>query len=448
MYDIGSTHGTILNGGAPIAPNLYKRIMAGDSIKFGASSRTWVFEGGPDRQEALEDNPAAQKVVATASAKPTTEPSPSAEKVERKAVGNVVVQAKKKFNQAKKDDVKSKGDEDDAETRLETQLNKKSNRHNGDEDVEEEGGVSDEERDNADMEMVAEFLGREAIEGADGEDSFYDRTLGSGNGDRKANAKQNTQQQRAENFETLTAKLRVLNYVISVVNERIQALNKIISKDESRRDGTGNGDGEVDALDAFMSGMSQTVEEEEEKEKKAKLLQELEKEKQDMQHLSERLKPSTAQELSLSIVSASELETIGDLYYNELSQRVTQAGGNTKLQMKKIVPEPKRAKLSEVPISVPHISMPPPSIISNSPDSSIPNPPMQTKEHVDDVSRKSAPPFPEPQPMAPPNPKKRERSKQVYDDEGEAEDAYASTWRAPEGQSGDGRTSLNDKFGY
>jgi len=47
------------------------------------------------------------------------------------------------------------------------------------------------------------------------------------------------------------------------------------------------------------------------------------------------------------------------------------------------------------------------------------------------------------------NPKKRERhNKNVYDGEREAEDAYDTTWRAPEGQSGDGRTSLNAKFGY
>jgi hypothetical protein len=440
--------------------------MAGDSMRFGASSRTWVFEGGPDREEIAKEDPIAKLAQQTKSSSPSNTVSESdsiKSKSVSKAFVNAIPQAKRRFSQTKS--IKDDDDDVDAEDRLEAQLARKSSHEKHvNNDEEEDLNVSDEERDNAELEMVAGYLGREAIEGADGEDSFYDRTLEMNNGKRNTAGIWN----RPETYETLGAKIRVLTFVISAVKERISALNQIISNDISRRNsstvggGGGDDDEEVDALDAFISGMSQTVEEEEERDKKMFILKELEKELRDYQTIEEQLKPQPGDVIA-SLVSASELDSLSDQFYNDLVERVKKTGGILKLHAKSVVPEPKRSKLSDIPSTAVHTTLEPPS--KSHVSQSLPN------EIYDRPSSSSSPPhLPSPQEALQSKPsenfkkpsvsahsmtttlniiqntKKRERPTPSYDDEGE-DDTY-STWQAPQNQSGDGTTSLNAKYGY
>ena len=454
---MGSTHGTILNGGAPINPNAYKRLMAGDSIKFGSSSRTFVFEGGPDREEIVDvkqADPNASRAPASSIDSDVAKPKP-------KPVGTVVTKPKRRF--APLSSEKPEEEELDAEGRLDAQLTRK--RGKGDAEEEEDGGnVSDKERDHAELEMVAGYLGREAIEGADGEDSFFDRTLDA----QKSSlmSAQSHKQKVPESYETVSAKIRVLNFVKNAIAERITALDQVIAKDVRRRDSgaTGQyGEGEeIDTLDAFLNGMSQTVEEEEERSKKLLVAKTLESELNKLQQLEKQLKP-LPNEIHASLVSASDLETLSDEYYNTWLDRVKLAGGPLKLQMKRAAPpEPKRAKIAESDPQATHTSsLPPPSssvALAEAASSS-------TRPVSDEAHHTPSPPssFPMPSPLnkcmsnsdnsseaqegasKAPNLKKRERPPSADYGVGPNSDVV---WEAPQGQTGDGRTALNDKYGY
>jgi hypothetical protein len=454
LYDLGSTHGTFLNGGAPIAPNTYKRLMAGDSIKFGVSSRTYVFEGGPDRDETPDSSALAKPM--TSNGKNSSDLKDSANTPKDKeakkpsSTGTVIPQAKRRFSQAK--NISEDDEEMDAEKRMEAHLGRgrKSGGQN-EEEEEDQGNVSDEERDNAELEMIAGYLGKEAIEGADGDDAFYDRT--------KSDQSRKRSQSVPDTYETLGVKIRVLCFVINTLKTRISQLDAIISKDSSRRSQAGEDD-EVDALDAFMSGMSQTIEEEEEKEKRQAVLKDLQNELGSLTSLSDKLKPEDGG-VQVSIVSTKRLETLEDTFYNELVERVTSSSGSlSNLSTKVSVPEPKRAKRSEPSESPSAIhSMPPPPAPSSTASSTTtyapvksaaPTPPssMGPPKIVSSPDSKPAPvssPVAEPEATYPAPSKKRERVEPKYDYD---DDESYTTWQAPAGQSGDGKTSLNDKLGY
>lgn len=408
--------------------------MAGDSIKFGASSRTFVFEGGPDRDEIVADNP----VEKLAQQMKTSKASPSEPKPKETHSSIVSPPQKRRFSQVKQ--LETEEDEMDAEGRLEAQLTRRKGTKSQNEDEEDGGNVSDEERDNAELEMIAGYLGREAIEGADGEDSFFDRTLEKQR-ESAARAKDERKKQ-PETYETIIAKLRVLNFVLQSVKERIAVLDGIISKDEQRRGHT-DGD-EIDSLDAFMNDMSQTVDEEKERDKKRGVARELETEMEGLQRIERELKPKDG-EVHVVILSASAVDRISDEYYNDLVDRVRKEGGAIKLQMKRAAPpEPKRPKLAEpdlVPASTPFV-MP---TTSKAEDFKAPvttvAPIAKSKNPIQDVEFSV--------PSHPVNPKKRDQptAKPASKQDNTDDDAY-EMWQAPQGQSGDGRTSLNDKYGY
>lgn len=481
LYDLGSTHGTLLNGGVPIAANAYKRIMAGDSIRFGKSSRLFVFEGGPDREEVQVDPKAKlQEKLAQASGKPSI--APSQEQPKPKAVskpkGNVVSVSKRRFSntRAAEDDE----EEMDAEARLESQLSgsKRGSKAAGNaSDEESDGNVSDEERDNAELEMVAEYLGREALEGADGEDAFYDRTLSSGMSSKKS---KNIEPEQPENVETLEVKIRVLKFVLKALHERVAVLQSMVAKDSNRRTHVE----EDDALDAFMAGMSQTVEEEEELTKKQKLLKIFENELSGYLRMSILLKDDESS-VKLSIMSEKELDRLSDIFYNGLVQRVAETGGSFSLTSKALNAGGAAPKLSTQDLPS-ESTMGASASTHSSASSSIMNPPDAKRPKVTEVaasdettsrhmtqasleqssSTDSYPSMPPPtapaahssvststrstgailDSLAPSNHKKRERVEPTYEDADDTEEAVV--WQAPQGQSGDGRTSLNAKFGY
>lgn len=429
--------------------------MAGDSIRFGASSKIFVFEGGPDREEVVVDTASSKTAKqekgnneSITDAKASTSSASSKSGRTTTDTGHVIPQAKRRFSRSGGGKSENEnGDEDfDAETRLEAQLSRKSNRK-GDDSDDDEGEVSDEERENAEMAMVANYLGREAIEGSDADDAFYDRTL-----DQKNNQKQSTHTTRAESYETLNAKLRVLAFVLSAVNSRLSELDKIISSDEKRRKqshgGGDNGD-EEDALDAFMSGMSKTVVEEEERDRKRNILFELQEEEKKMKELENKLKPSEG-EIHVALVSGAELDIISDTYYNELTERVQKTGGSIKLQMKSVVPEPKRPKIADPinsqaqmthTISEPYITAP---TIKSERDTDT----SHRKEDIEVPKTKNVLlPSSTEEPSVSLNTKKRDRPAMSFAEDDTADDMY-TTWQAPTGQTGDGRTSLNDKYGY
>lgn len=431
----------------PISAKSYKRIMAGDSIKFGSSSKIFVFEGGPDREEVINNNPVEKlakqsKSSTSASSASTLTSEPSKRTNASYDSGYVIPQAKRKLGTAaghKKDD-----EDEDAESRLEAQLkSKKRSRVGNSDDEDEDGNLSDEERGNADLEMVVGFMGREAIEGADDDNSFYDRTL------EKRDSAPKSVSKGPVTYETIGTKLRVLAFVLAAVKERISVLDQIISTDVKRRGGSNDEEDEVDALDAFMSGMSRTVEEEEERNKKLDILKELEEEAKQLRILEEKLKPADG-EIRLAIVSAAQLDSIGDSYYNELTERVQKSGGSIKLQKKSLVPEPKRPKLSEPQHDVSHSSMRPPEpryITATRSEQNEAHHPPPKSESVSEL--KSPTSLPSPSIAAHPSaPVKEIEAPKISFDDGDGKDSGYSVWQAPAGQTGDGRTSLNDKYGY
>ena len=453
LYDLGSTHGTILNGGAPISSKAYKRIMAGDSVRFGTSSKLFVFEGGPDRDEVQSSNPVDKLAkqlktpsnASSSSSTTSTTSTPSTSKSTTDASGYVVPQAKRRFGQA--GGIKKNADdgEEDPEARMEAHLNnKKRQRPRTDDDDDDDGGnASDEEREDSDLQMVMGYLGREAVEGSDADDNFYDLAS------QKSSANASSAgPQRPETFESVGAKLRTLSFVTNAVKDRIATLEQIISTDIKRRGGSGDDD-ELDALDAFMSGMSQTVEEEEEREKKQSILKELELDEKNLRKLEQQLKPAPG-EISLAITSASELDFISDSYYNELTERVRKTGGSVKLQAKALLPEPKRPKLAEPQSDVRHSSIGASKPHYITADHVIQREETVPPKSIDSASEFKAPtslPAASPTVAAPETPKIREPPKMSFDN-GDGSDNTYQVWQAPAGQTGDGRTALNDKFGY
>lgn len=439
-------------------------------MKFGKSTRLFVFEGGPDREEAAVDPQARlqarnEKLDKGPEAPSSDRPSETSKnKSSSKSTGRTAPVSKKRFAPLKA--TPEQGDED-AEERLESQLSGARRGPSEASDEEDDGDVSDEERANADLEMVAEYLGREALEGADGEDAFYDRTLG----DRTKKKHTETAAEAPDSVESLDAKKRVAKYVIGALQERIAQLDSAVAKDSERRSHIE----EDDALEAFMAGMSDTVDEAEELTKKRKLLEKLEDELAAYHRLSARLR-SEEGPIQLSILSAKELDRISDQYYNGLLERVAATGGSFTLSSKPLLegvpssqpklpatsapvassaspsaiapamepPEPKRAKLSE----------PAPSA-----SSAVTLPTLADSTHSSTVGPDSAFVMPPPQPpaargaqrstgaildsLSAPNPKKRDREESKT-----AGDEEEIVWQAPQDQSGDGRTSLNAKFGY
>lgn len=430
--------------------------MAGDSIRFGTSSKLFVLEGGPDREEVQSSNPVdklAKQLKTPSNASSASNPSssasaPSTSKSNADASGYVVPQAKRRFGQAGGNKKIDDDGEEDPESRMEAHLNNKKRQRpkSGDDDDDDGGDASDEERENSDLQMVMGYLGREAVEGSDADDNFYDLASQK----QLANAS-STGPKRPETYETVGAKLRVLSFVTNAVKERIAALDHIISTDVKRRGGGGSGgdDDEADALDAFMSGMSQTVEEEEERDKKQAILKELELDAKQLRNLEEQLKPAYG-EIRLAIVSASEMDFISDSYYNELTERVRKTGGSIKLQAKALIPEPKRPKLAEPQSDVSHSSIRPPNpqyITADLPMQREQLTPTTKVETATDFKAPVSLPVASPTVAAPAPPKIREPPKAVFDDADGSGSTY-QVWQAPAGQTGDGRTSLNDKYGY
>jgi pSer/pThr/pTyr-binding forkhead associated (FHA) protein len=64
LYDLGSSHGTFVNK-KPAKPKSYTKIMPGDQIKFGQSTRIFILGGGEppkdDSEEFQEKKEAAQQ---------------------------------------------------------------------------------------------------------------------------------------------------------------------------------------------------------------------------------------------------------------------------------------------------------------------------------------------------------------------------------------------------
>ena len=58
IYDLGSTHGTFVNKKL-ITQHQYVKLVSGDMIRFGQSSRWFILNGGPEAEEeeaAINDN--------------------------------------------------------------------------------------------------------------------------------------------------------------------------------------------------------------------------------------------------------------------------------------------------------------------------------------------------------------------------------------------------------
>ncbi|TPX63603.1 hypothetical protein SpCBS45565_g06503 [Spizellomyces sp. 'palustris'] len=65
VYDLGSTHGTFLNK-SELPKGSYQRLRVGDMLRFGASSRTYIFQGEGEQVEEIKRAPASRKQLVPA----------------------------------------------------------------------------------------------------------------------------------------------------------------------------------------------------------------------------------------------------------------------------------------------------------------------------------------------------------------------------------------------
>ncbi|KND01312.1 uncharacterized protein SPPG_03122 [Spizellomyces punctatus DAOM BR117] len=65
VYDLGSTHGTFLNK-SELPKGSYQRLRVGDMLRFGASTRIYIFQGEGEQVEEIKRAPVPRKQLAQA----------------------------------------------------------------------------------------------------------------------------------------------------------------------------------------------------------------------------------------------------------------------------------------------------------------------------------------------------------------------------------------------
>ncbi|XP_049848293.1 kanadaptin-like [Schistocerca gregaria] len=273
-------------------------------------------------------------------------------------------------------------------------------------DLDDEDEVN--KRDALDLDMVADYLGRDAIENI-GDDDYYDRTL-DGSKKRKV-SEELAESDLPETFETAVMKRRLLDQYAAMLNVQISRLNERIHEDRERRSKVD----EADSLDAYMLQMSETLDEERYLTKKMRLREEFEKYKEVIEGVIERLKPAVEGVVS---TCPKALEKSTNMFRAKLMAKIKETGSMEKVGSV-MLPPTRRVESKESAAVVGQNKE-----VSKAGESRNTNASGESRNtNVPGESSNTNTP-------------------------GESNEEDYEEWRAPAGQTGDGRTSLNDKYGY
>lgn len=405
IYDLGSTHKTFVNK-TPVIPRQYAKLKSGDLINFGMSTRLFYLQGGPE-----EDVKPIH--VPNTSSKPIP-----VSKTEKEESQSNFIQQLLELKREQKEEFSLKGIHDDDE---------------------------DFDQDEEDYTMLKKTI--DALRD-DEDDEFFDRT------EKQKISKSKT---IVDTYETLLSKKDMLEKIRNTLNIECVTLRKTIKEQEELI-----ANKEFEDLDDFMSKNRHSPEEEALKQKQW-LIKEIEQELKGISRLIEKVKPPSGTKSLLKLTKSMKeqvlvyLKVFMDKYeqtniksnqkkrkytFNDLLKKsedtsyekndrieneeeqkekqdrysdfkvIKDDGGNynTTKRMKKTIPDLSE-KYEEVPLL---------------------NDDEEKKEYIPENLGKV---------------QRKERKKQPiiqYDDE----NVNYESWAPPPDQTGDGRTSLNDKYGY
>jgi pSer/pThr/pTyr-binding forkhead associated (FHA) protein len=429
LYDLGSTHGTFVNK-IQIKPKAYLKIKNGYHIKFGQSTRSYIVGGGPDEEKQQEDAEELKKrIMQVQEAYKNANPKGKNNAEEQQGeIQNLEDESEffsskkmKEDNKKKISDFKKRlGDADDDD---EFGLKKKKPTKKGEEEEpdEDEGEYLRMMRENE--EMFKEFYGDDD----DDQDEFYDRT------------KKKNKNNGVETYETLIAKEKFFNNQKAIIEREIERLQK----------GTGGSgsNAEVDSLDSFMASIDTSLEQEKIDKKKASL-KEVEDELARIKPLIEVAKPALelqkpkvpppksalteadSKKRKIDEVSNEKTDTTDDNETPVKKPKIDPKVASPAAPMPKLAPnvfeEKDSGKTKRGPVQGPTLDFL--QQIKQSTSSGAVSVENNIEEDEDNNNSSN---------------KKKKDSKAKLDPEISYEE-----WKPPEGQTGDGRTKLNEKYGY
>ncbi|CAG8433261.1 4143_t:CDS:10 [Diversispora eburnea] len=449
IYDLESAHGTKLNK-QRILPLKYNRLRVGDQIKFGESTRTYVLLGPEEEEESSSRQRQRQEVLKSV----PLEKQPNIAEVtwgmvedaeEEGEFGDLTVSAAKESWKRDENAYYYK----DSKKALRNWFENRGydmEFENEQEDVEDAYGPvygigsgpkkRDAERQAAiDACEKLDMLG--ILRGAQDEilarkkrlkhllgnnedednDSFYDRT---GQADRVKLKKSQQTPQKVETYESLT---KQYDENVSQIDELQIKLSKF-KKSEKSSDLQDEIQDE-DALESYMKSLNNEIKDESEADLLAKL-KELLNQKERLSRLIKITKPPEFMKNNNSLsMNQEELSQIKD-YKN--STKIEEIEISKSLDHK--VLDKETTILESSPEHIPSKRI---NNVDNMDDNK--------SENIDTKKKKI-------KSMIPMTPKEYEEKQRKAIESNEFEVEDATTWEPPQGQTGDGRTILNEKFGY
>ncbi|RHZ68913.1 hypothetical protein Glove_292g39 [Diversispora epigaea] len=483
IYDLESAHGTKLNK-QRILPLKYIRLRVGDQIKFGESTRTYVLLGPEEEEESPSQQRQRQEVLKSVPLKKQPDIAEvtwgMAEDAEEEGeFGDLTVSAAKEswkrdenayyYKDAKKalrNWFENRGYDMEFENEQEGHTRTFTARIQLP-DVEDAYGPvygigsgpkkRDAERQAAiDACEKLDMLG--ILRGAQDEilarkkrlkhllgnnedednDSFYDRT---GQADRVKLKKSQQTPQKVETYESLT---KQYDENVSQIDE-IQIKLSNFKKSEKSSDLQDEIQDE-DALESYMKSINNEIKDESEADLLAKL-KGLLNQKERLSRLIKITKPPEFMKNNNSFSMKS--------HTNSQEVEKTEENKTKENELFQIKDYKNSTKIEEIEISksLDHEVLDKETTILESSPERIPSKRINNVDDIDDdmddnksenIDKKKK----KIKSMIPMTPKEYEEKQRKAIESNEFEVEDATTWEPPQGQTGDGRTTLNDKFGY
>lgn len=388
VYDLGSVHGTVVNK-QRVQPSVFVELHAGDQLKFGQSSRMYLFSGGVPRP-----------APASASSAPRPKPR-NASSERRETIAKLrSVRAEASIEALRR----ARSDADDEEEEVPA----------------EEASEGDDDEADAKAEQARRFYDSYyGDDKKDEDDSFFDRTGA-------VEAGRHGSRRFAESFETLTAKLSTLLSCESVLIAQIALLDK-------EGAAASNSVPDEDELEQYMAGIAQSFDSEK-IQKKKNVLRDLQSERVRLQGLRGLLNASDAVRLSPEQQeNVKRYGTISSLFASSHSSLFVACSFELDWQAR--VGESRKAVVTASVDTTP--TQLPVSVASAAADSDDEPPRKRAK-----LELPSAVIGPQRRSIGPSRPKQET----ILFDSDDA--SKYDEWVPPDAQSGDGRTDLNSKLGY
>lgn len=422
LYDLGSTHKTFINRTAVI-PRKYAKLKSGDLITFGMSTRLYYLQGGPE-----EDVKPINVPITSNKQEEVKKPVPLSKTEKQESESNFIQQIlQSKRDQKEEFSLRALYDDDDDEY----------------------------DQDEEDYTILKKTI--DALRD-DEDDDFYDRT---------GRSKKKSRITITDTYETLLSKKNMLEKIRNTLNLESLSLRKIIKEQEEMIEGK-----EYDDLDDYISSRDRHSAEEESLKRKQWLIKEIEQELKDINKLIEKAKPIDGTKSLLKLTKKMKQQVLAYLkVYMDKYEKTNIKSNNKKRKYtfddllkkpedtsyekkeEKEEEEEKETKEDKIKNNDPFADF---KVIKDDGGSYNNNVSKRIKKTVPDFSDKF-----EEVPLSslnddnetkkdfiPDNLGKVQRKRKQpiiqYDDE----NVNYDSWAPPPNQTGDGRTHLNDKYGY